>query len=73
MELIYGKKNIKYEEYYYSSADDSNISDSEFGDSKDEDLICDNVKKFIKLYAKKIKIFSFRFYSTSQLNLRKSG
>ena len=56
LENIYGKNLTKEElEYNYSSADDSNISDSNFGCSEDEDLILNSFEKiqisiFIKLY-----------------------
>ena len=46
LEKIYGK-NIKENElqYNYSSADDSNISDSNFGCSEDEELILTSLIK----------------------------
>ena len=46
LEKIYGK-NIKENEleYNYSSADDSNISDSNFGCSEDEELILTSLSK----------------------------
>ena len=56
LENIYGKNLTKEElEYNYSSADDRNISDSNFGCSEDEDLILNSFEKiqisiFIKLY-----------------------
>ena len=46
LENIYGKNLTKEElEYNYSSADDSNISDSNFGCSEDEDLILNSFEK----------------------------
>ena len=46
LENIYGKNMCKEDiEYDYSSADDSNISDSNFGCSEDEELIMKSISK----------------------------
>ena len=46
LDSVYGKNLDKEEiEYNYSSADDSNASDSNFWCSKDEELILDSIKK----------------------------
>ena len=56
IEDIYGKVNNKDFDYGYSSADDSGISDSEFGLSEDEELINKNIKSSKVLYIKKHKV-----------------
>ena len=56
IEEIYGKVNNNDFDYEYSSADDSDISDSEFGLSEDEELINKNIKSSKVLYIKKNKI-----------------
>ena len=46
LENIYGKNMCKEDiEYDYSSADDSNISDSNFGCSEDEELLMKSISK----------------------------
>ena len=46
LEKKYGKNSKEVElEYNYSSADDSNISDSNFGCSEDEELILTSLPK----------------------------
>ena len=49
--IIYGKNIDANSNYSYSFADDSSISDFDFGLSEDEDLINDNIKiqKFYKI------------------------
>ena len=51
IEDIYGKNKIEEEEYFHSSADESNMSNSDFGFSEDEEYIMlniENEKKIIK-------------------------
>ncbi len=46
MEIIYKKSNLtEYIKYNFSSAEDSNISDSNFGCSENEDLIVEPISK----------------------------
>ena len=50
---IYGNEKVNNDEYDYSSADDSEISESDFGISENEELINKNIKEKRKLYVKK--------------------
>ena len=46
LDFIYGNdRDETYSNYYYSSADNSDYSGSEFGITEDEDLIMDSIKK----------------------------
>ena len=56
IENIYGKNNNNYDDYNFSSADNSQISNSDFGISEDENLILENIKKTKILYYKITKI-----------------
>ena len=48
LEVIYGKNKEDFNDYDYSSADDSIISNSDFGISEDEEQINDYNKKINK-------------------------
>lgn len=49
LDEIYGKnRKIDDNKYYFSSADDSNYSDSNFGLSQDEDFILESIENKIK-------------------------
>ena len=50
---IYGNEKVNNDEYDYASADDSEISESDFGISENEELINKNIKEKRKLYVKK--------------------
>lgn len=56
MDFIYGKNIDSISNYSNSSADDSSISNSDFGLSEDEDLINENIKNKKVLYIKNLKL-----------------
>ena len=58
IEIIYGKDKKDFEEYYYSSEDNSIISNSNFGMVEDENYIEDELKKNLN-YIYKIKLNNY--------------
>ena len=55
LEELYGKDNKNLEDYEYSSADNSFISDSDFGLNESVDYINEEIKNKPKLYIQKSK------------------
>ena len=56
IEEIFGNEKLNSEDYEYSSADNSNISNTDFGLVDEYDIIIDVLKKIQKLYIHKKKV-----------------
>ena len=61
IEEIYGNEKLNSEDYEYSSADNSNISNSDFGLVEEYDFIIDELKKYQNYIFIKKKLNNFRF------------